>query len=290
LGDLDNPEIWEQLQRKHPERKQDISEDAFEVLPEEEVELKVEKILPKLDMNAAPGPSRLRNGHIRIWAGAFAPPSVDEAIEWLKKLLTDMANDMMPAWIMHAIQAAKLMALVLADATRVGGVADHKPVQISNTLAKVGDKAVLEQCQAEYAREMMPQQVDVGVKFAAEVLAMGLRMVLHLRGDFILISTNQVTYYFLYFTFRNKSTLDTNRLAHLTTKIKHISRTKQLLSTRAFYNSSGIYLRYHLKGYASGDVCFDQTGDNIYRWSLSRENKVYTHRSGHLSKADDRAF
>jgi hypothetical protein len=54
LGDLDNPEIWEQLRRKHPERKQYISEDAFVVQPEEEVELKVEKILPKLDMNAAP--------------------------------------------------------------------------------------------------------------------------------------------------------------------------------------------------------------------------------------------
>jgi hypothetical protein len=67
------------------------------------VELKVGNILPKRDMNVVPGPSGLRNGHIRIWAGAFAPPSADEAIEWLEKLLTDMANDKMPAWFMHAI-------------------------------------------------------------------------------------------------------------------------------------------------------------------------------------------
>ena len=57
LGDLDNPEIWEHLQRKHPERKHAIIEDVFEMRPDEEVELKVEKILPKLDMHAAPGPS-----------------------------------------------------------------------------------------------------------------------------------------------------------------------------------------------------------------------------------------
>jgi hypothetical protein len=57
LGDLNNQVIWEQLQRKHPERKQDISEEAFTLRPEEEVEVKVEKILPKLDMNAAPGPA-----------------------------------------------------------------------------------------------------------------------------------------------------------------------------------------------------------------------------------------
>ena len=81
LGDLDNPVIWEQLQRKHPERKQYINEAAFALRPEEEVEVKVEKILPKLDMNAAPGPAGLRNGHIRIWAGVFPPLSTDEAIE-----------------------------------------------------------------------------------------------------------------------------------------------------------------------------------------------------------------
>ena len=69
------------------------------------MELRVEKVLPELDMNAAPGPSGLWNGHIRIWAGAFAPPSADDAIEWLEKLLTDMANDKMPAWFMHAIHA-----------------------------------------------------------------------------------------------------------------------------------------------------------------------------------------
>ncbi len=68
LGDQDNPEIWEQLLKKHPERKHDIGENVFDLRLEEEVELKVEKILPKLDMNAAPGPSGLRNGHIRIWA------------------------------------------------------------------------------------------------------------------------------------------------------------------------------------------------------------------------------
>ena len=56
LGDLDNPEIWEQLQKKQPNRKQEIGEDAYEVLPDEEVELKVGNILPKLDMNANPKP------------------------------------------------------------------------------------------------------------------------------------------------------------------------------------------------------------------------------------------
>jgi hypothetical protein len=143
---LDNHEIWDQLQKKHPDRKQDIREDAYDLQPEEEVELKVGNILPKLDMNAAPGPSGLRNGHIKIWAGVFAPPSTDKVVEWFEKLLTGMANDMLPGWFIHAIHAAELMALIKAEATAEGKVADHRPVQIPNTLAKVGDKAVLEQC------------------------------------------------------------------------------------------------------------------------------------------------
>ena len=59
----------------------------------------------------------------------------------------------------------------------------------------MGDKAVLEQCQTEYVKEMMPQQVGVGVKFAAELLAMGLRMVMHIREGFILISIDIIHAY-----------------------------------------------------------------------------------------------
>ena len=42
---------------------------------------------------------------------------------------------------------------------------------------------------------MMPQHVGVGVKFAAELLAMGLRMVIHLRGGFILLNIDIVSAY-----------------------------------------------------------------------------------------------
>jgi hypothetical protein len=42
---------------------------------------------------------------------------------------------------------------------------------------------------------MMPQQVGVGMKFAAELLAMVLGMVLHLRRGFILINIDIVNAY-----------------------------------------------------------------------------------------------
>jgi hypothetical protein len=66
IGDLENPEIWEQMKNKHPERKEHIKEEHYQYQPEEEIELKVGNILHKLDMNAAPGPSGLRNGHLRL--------------------------------------------------------------------------------------------------------------------------------------------------------------------------------------------------------------------------------
>ena len=42
---------------------------------------------------------------------------------------------------------------------------------------------------------MMPQQAGVGVKFARELLAMGLRIVLHLRGGVIFISIDIINAY-----------------------------------------------------------------------------------------------
>jgi hypothetical protein len=57
-----------------------------------------------------------------------------------------MANNKLPGWFIQAIQTAELMALVKAEVAAEGKVADHRPIQIPNTLAKVGDKAVLEQC------------------------------------------------------------------------------------------------------------------------------------------------
>jgi len=84
------------------------------------------------------------------------------------------------------------MALVKAEKKPSQTVADHMPVQIPKTLAKVEDKAMLEQCQKEYVIEMMPQQVGFGVKFAAELLAMGLRMALHLNGRFIIIGKDMI--------------------------------------------------------------------------------------------------
>ena len=74
-------------------------------------------------------------------------------------------------------------------------MADHRPVQIPNTLAKVGGKAMLEQYQTEYVKELMPQHVGVGFKFAADLLAMGLRMTLHLHRGFIIISIDMVNAY-----------------------------------------------------------------------------------------------
>jgi hypothetical protein len=74
--------------------------------------------MPKLDVYAAPGPSRLRNSHLRIWTGVLAPESSDEAVEHLETLIIDMANDKLPAWFMQTTQSAEVIALVKWEAQR----------------------------------------------------------------------------------------------------------------------------------------------------------------------------
>jgi hypothetical protein len=190
LGDLTDGSIWDQIKAKHPERKRQIPERAWTFVPEEELRVKVDTILPKLDVYAAPGPGGLRNAHIRIWTGVFAPETADEAVEHLETIVSDMANDKMPGWFMQATQAAEVIALIKGEKEAAVKAADHRPVQVPNTLAKVGDKAVLMIFQKDYIQEMLPQQLGVGVKYAAELLVMGLRMTLHRNDDFIILGVD----------------------------------------------------------------------------------------------------
>jgi len=56
------------------------------------------------------------------------------------------------------------------------------------TLSKVADKAMMEDSKEECTREMLPHQLGVGVKLSAELLVMGIRMILHVTPNNILIS------------------------------------------------------------------------------------------------------
>ncbi len=53
-----------------------------------------------------------------------------------------------------------------------------------NTLRKISYKAMVLE---DYAEELLPQQIGVGVKFAAKLLAMDIRINLHVKPDHILI-------------------------------------------------------------------------------------------------------
>ncbi len=150
--------------------------------------MKVDKILPNMDVNATPRPRGLRNAHLAMWTRVFAMETMDEAVEHLEVLLIDMANDKMSPWFMHATHAAEVIAIVKRENEALQETADHMPVQIPNTIAKVEDKAVLLVFQKEYIQEMMPQRLGVGVKYAAELLVMSLKMTVHRNKDFIMLN------------------------------------------------------------------------------------------------------
>ncbi len=120
----------------------------------------------------------------------FAPEAADEAVEHLELLINDMANDKLPAWFMRATQDAEVIAIVKREAEEQGRAADHMPVQVPNRISKLEDMAVMAQYHEVYIKEMMPQQLGVGVKFAAELLFMGLRMPLHTKPDFIIVEVD----------------------------------------------------------------------------------------------------
>jgi hypothetical protein len=136
----------------------------------------------------------MRKTHVKMLMGAFAPESAETAIEHLKDFITYIANDRLPPWFMHGMQEADLLEIIKTEA-RAGRKADHIPVAVPNTLSKIADKAMMEECKEEYIRDLLPQQLGVGVKFAAELLAMGIRMTLHGKPDGILITIDMENAY-----------------------------------------------------------------------------------------------
>ena len=81
---------------KQPMRIKQIGPNMYTFEPEEAINLKAEKILGKLSNNVAPRPAGVRNNLIKMWMGAFAPTTADEAIEHLEDLITDMTSDRLP--------------------------------------------------------------------------------------------------------------------------------------------------------------------------------------------------
>jgi hypothetical protein len=71
LGDHVYIKMWEHITAKHPQRKWRIPEAAWAIVHEEELQVKVDKILPKLGVNAAPGLGGLRNVHLGMWTGGM---------------------------------------------------------------------------------------------------------------------------------------------------------------------------------------------------------------------------
>jgi hypothetical protein len=78
------------------------------------------------------------------------------------------------------------IAIVKEKARREITDGNHKPVHIPNTVSKIEDMAMLQQVHAKHVAEMTPQQLEVGAKFAANLLMMGIRMILRFRDEYIL--------------------------------------------------------------------------------------------------------
>jgi hypothetical protein len=114
-------------------------------VPEEAVTLKAGKMLGKLGNDAALRPTGHRNNHMKMWMGAFAPNTTDEAIEHLEDLITDMANDRLPPWFMQAMQRAELLSKISTEGTEYTS-GDHILVVMPNTISKMTDTVLLQEC------------------------------------------------------------------------------------------------------------------------------------------------
>ena len=60
-------------------------------------------------------------------------------------------------------------------------------MDIPNTISKIADNAIFLPFQEDCVKALMPKQLGVGVKIAADLLIMGLRMTLHTNPNIFLV-------------------------------------------------------------------------------------------------------
>ena len=71
---------------------------------------------------------------------------------------------------------------------------------------------------------------------------------------------------------------------------QHISFSKKLFCAIHIQNRSGIRTRSHRKCNPARHICFDQTGDDIHRWTLGCNHQMNPRRSCQLCQSADGLF
>ena len=189
FGDMSDDRVVEQLSTKHPARKEPIPApspaDQADAAPFLTVKLRA--TLRRLDGKAGTGVSGFRNTYLIALTQDFADPRAAQVVDLLDDFASEYVNARLPAWFYTDFSTVRLVAPVKAPAVEPDGVPDVRPLGLGECLRRAIHTTVVRDHHDTFEKHFWPQQVAVGVSGGLSLLVLGVRLMLEVRPDFIVV-------------------------------------------------------------------------------------------------------
>ena len=184
LADMTLPGVQEQLNDKHPERREELPQ-QIDVTGVPIVQVPLRQRYRKLSASAGVGPDGYRNSYLIPLAHAHSDPKAAKAIDAHEEIAYWYLNAMMPEWAYEWMAQTRMIAIIKAE--RESGVPDVRPIAMAGCRQRAWLAQATQGVAAEAAAEMAPEQVAVGVPNGLEKLIMACKLHLEWKPEHVII-------------------------------------------------------------------------------------------------------
>lgn len=180
--------VLAQLREKHPNRKEDmpgtLPEDARP--PASAFEGLDLGAIRSSDSYADVGISDFRNNHLKLLLREFPDEHCRSALPLLNRFARRYVQAELPLWFYLVFSQVKLVAPQKGNATSTGQP-DVRPIGIGECLCRVIHRTIITERKESMASYFWPQQVAIGVPNGISLLLFGVRTLLEMRPDWVIL-------------------------------------------------------------------------------------------------------
>ena len=180
-------EVLAQLRVKHPERQGAVPADLGQWAgAATSVTVSLTETFRTLRLRAGTRQGGPRNEYLRALVGTFDDALADRTMGLYDEFATVAARGEYPSWFYAAWNVASLVPLIKARPPR-GISPDVRPIAVGASDLRAIMAALTDAATPAAAEALLPQQLAVGVSGGTQILVFGMRLLLELHGDFVIV-------------------------------------------------------------------------------------------------------
>jgi len=190
LGICDlTPEVLQQLCSKHPVRLRPVPATLPTAQPA--VRVALTEVFRQLRRRGGTGPSGERNEYLRVLTRDFEDAHAARVMPLYDDFASAYASALLPEWFYSIRAIATLHPLVKRAPTReeaaAGAQPDARPIAVGEVESRAVFQSLTTSLRDAFAGILAPQQLAVGVDGGISVVIHGMRLLLELHSDFVIV-------------------------------------------------------------------------------------------------------